>query len=164
MEGAEVSARLVCERPRCHSPAKVVTLRETFKRGGVRGGPVTLRITRQLLCRPLAVGGASVIGERLELVKAWGELRTGMVVIVKRTVCCGKTARFMLLNFCRDTFGDPLNGITDHEGFNAEPDCCGASGGGLTPSAVAERRVFRLVDDDLTDVSRPVARKLERVR
>ena len=40
--------RLVCERARCHSPAKLVTLLETFLRGGDRPGLVTLRITRQL--------------------------------------------------------------------------------------------------------------------
>lgn len=87
--------------------------------------------------------------ERLELVRDFGELRCGMIVVVKPCECCGSNCRAMLLSL-------------DGDEWTVTPPCHGATGRDyyiIAAEIIPLRIVFRVVDDEVTQVSTAVTRK-----
>lgn len=109
--------------------------------------------------------------------KAYAELRVGIVVVCVDCSICGRAHRGILLSEVAGLFGDADGNFAESRGYQLEP-CppCKPSERArafcVTPEAVEAKRVYRIVDpaaDEITQVAEPLKtpkreRKPERVR
>lgn len=106
-------------------------------------------------------------GERLELVTDFAALEVGMIIVAKPCPRCGGSHRAMLLRFEPDWLGTIAGGgLMRGPGWKISPGPACVGGGPaalLSPKAVAERRIFRVVDGleqgDATATRAPAPRK-----
>jgi len=80
--------------------------------------------------------------EKLRLVTDWGELRTGMIVVVKPCARCGQRHRHVLLS------AGTAGGLTAWRAFEVTPapSCFRGRTPGLCEDAIPRRNVFIVVD------------------
>ncbi len=96
-------------------------------------------------------------------VKSDNELRAGMTVEVRPCSWCKKVVRHVLLRSDGIGFGVFTNDVwTKSIRFTAMPILCVGDGSIGFPHAIREGRLFRLADDQLSDLSE--TRELESVR
>ena len=105
-------------------------------------------------------------GDPVKLVESFDELREGMIVWVRPCGACLGQHRQILAGRYSGPIYSGTKGVTEDSGFvgHPNPPCCRAPFRVTTPHSVSRRIVYRVVDDDLTEVSRQVVRKKERIR
>ena len=104
------------------------------------------------------------MSERLEQVRRFEDLSAGMIVVVKDCdVCRGGSHREMLLSMEVSATRDPVGDINVEPCFPCIPGAHGLDAC-IVAHQVNDGHVFRIIDDDLTEVSRQVERKRERVQ
>jgi hypothetical protein len=104
-------------------------------------------------------------GEPVRLVKAFEELREGMIIYTGRCPDHGVFHRAMLIDkrkqFVTAGLIDKKSGAMIAFGMIPAPH---REGDVITPGFVAAGQVYLLIDDDLTEVSRQVTRSRQKER
>ena len=109
------------------------------------------------------------MAERLKLVRDFGELRAGMIVVTKGCSHCAQTHRAMLVRFIPDDRWLKANGaIGAGKSWDWLPIASPCGSVGIGEKLVETGRLYRvedgLEDTTTTETSHPAPRKRERAR